>query len=79
MPLEAATSGLLGVWCLCWLEGCCSALLPVNFMPLRTKDEEWLAVKPWACMSSMCFNLPFNKFEVCKQSPTERCYLAICK
>lgn len=61
------------------------ALLPVNFVLLHTKcGEEWhecsaCAVTPWACMNFMCFNLPFNKFEVCKQSPTERCKLAIHK
>lgn len=61
------------------------ALLPVNFMPLHTKcGEEWLecsacAVTPWVCMSFMCFNLPFNESEVCKQSPTERRYIAIHK
>lgn len=61
------------------------ALLPVNFMPLHIKcGELWLecsarVVTPWACMSFMCFNLPFNKFEVCKQSATERCYFGIHK
>lgn len=49
--------------------------------PFAQNREEWLersahAVILWVYKSFICFNSPFNKFEVCKWSPAKRCQLS---